>query len=84
MRTIKENKMQIKYGNGLFTTPQMVGNVIFSLNKIKVSGKQDLDLLLGSILMLESVKKALDAEEAERTKREQEALADAIKDEQGG
>lgn len=67
----------IKYGSGLFTTAQMVGNVIYSLCKIQVSGKENLDLLLGSILMLESVKKALDkrdADEDERMRKEEERL----------
>lgn len=56
----------IQYGGGLFTTSQMVQNVIYSLCLITVSGKQNLDLLLGAILMLESVQHALERKEAKK------------------
>ncbi len=56
----------IQYGGGLFTTSQMVKNVIYSLEQVTVSGRKNLDLVLGAILMLESVQRALEKKEAKQ------------------
>lgn len=56
----------IQYGGGLFTTAQMVQNIIYSLEQVTVSGRKNLDLVLGAILMLESVQRALEKKEAKQ------------------
>lgn len=67
-REMKQTFAQvIPYGNGVYTTAQMIGNVIFSLGKITVSGKENLDLLLGSMLALESVQRSLIEQEKARS-----------------
>lgn len=63
-KALAGTKNAIEYSGGIYTTAQMVQNVIYSLGLITVSGKANLDLLLGAILMLESVKHALDRKEA--------------------
>lgn len=66
-RMMKQTFAQvIPYGNGVYTNAQMVGNVIYSLCKISISGKENMDLLLGSILALESVQKSLIEQEKAR------------------
>lgn len=66
-RMMKQTFAQvIPYGNGVYTNAQMIGNVIYSLGEIKVSGKENMDLLLGSILALESVQKSLIEQEKAR------------------
>ena len=65
-------KNAIEYGGGLFTTAQMVKNVVYSLGHITVSGKSNLDLLLGAILMLESVQRALEKKEAKQNDTQNE------------
>lgn len=62
----------IKYGGGLFTTAQMVKNVIYSLEQVTVSGRKNLDLVLGAILMLESVQRALEKKEAKQNDTQNE------------
>lgn len=63
-QALASTKNAIEYSGGLYTTSQMVKNVIYSLGLITVSGKANLDLLLGAILMLESVYRALEKKEA--------------------
>jgi len=63
-QALASTKNAIEYSGGLYTTSQMVKNVIYSLGLISVSGKANLDLLLGAILMLESVYRALEKKEA--------------------
>lgn len=63
-KALADTRNTIQYSGGLFTTAQMVQNVIYSLGLITVSGKANLDLLLGAILMLESVHHALEKKEA--------------------
>ena len=63
-QALASTKNAIEYSGGLYTTAQMVKNVIYSLGLISVSGKANLDLLLGAILMLESVYRALEKKEA--------------------
>lgn len=62
----------IQYGGGLFTTAQMVKNVIYSLEQVTVSGRKNLDLVLGAILMLESVQRALEKKEAKQNDTQNE------------
>lgn len=56
----------IQYGGGLFTTAQMVQNIIYSLEQVTVCGRKNLDLVLGAILMLESVQRVLEKKEAKQ------------------
>ena len=63
-QALASTKNAIEYSGGLYTPSQMVKNVIYSLGLISVSGKANLDLLLGAILMLESVYRALEKKEA--------------------
>lgn len=65
-KALTDTNNTIQYSGGLFTTAQMVQNVIYSLGLITVSGKANLDLLLGAILMLESVHHALERKEAKQ------------------
>lgn len=62
----------IQYGGGLFTTAQMVQNIIYSLEQVTVSGRKNLDLVLGAILMLESVQRALEKKEAKQNDTQNE------------
>lgn len=64
--TLTKSNNAIQYGGGLFTTSQMVKNVIYSLEQVTVSGRKNLDLVLGAILMLESVQRALEKKEAKQ------------------
>ena len=58
---------------------ELIDAIVESLNKVEVKGKDNLDYLLGSILALEQLSKAL--EEAEGEKETEDGSAEEVESE---